>query len=107
MAEFNLSIDTDSVRAGAGEFSDVAADLAALPAMLADACGGASGAVGYPVLSSAINVFASRFSAELQRQAEVCETCSTGVAATASAYEQLDEWFASAANSITDMIPGL
>jgi hypothetical protein len=107
VAESNLFIDTDSVRAGAGEFTDVAAELAALPGMLSDACGTAADAAGYAVLSSALNGFASRFGAELQRQAEVNQTCGNGVSATASAYEQLDSWFADAATSIMDMIPGL
>jgi hypothetical protein len=106
MAEFDLFIDTDAVRAGGGQFNDVAADLAGLPAMLSDACDAAADSAGYAVLASALNGFASRFGAELQRQAEVCETCSTGVSATASAYEQLDSWFAQAATSISALIPG-
>jgi hypothetical protein len=107
VAESNLFIDTDAVRSGAGEFTDVAADLTELPGMLSDACGAAADSVGYAVLSSALASFASRFGAELQRQAEVNQTCGTGVSATASAYEQLDQFFADAATSIVDMIPGL
>ena len=107
MPDFDLFIDTAAVAGGAAPLADLATELTALPGQLRAACEGAAGACGHGALAGAAAAFGDRFGNGFDAKAAVASSMATGLSATASAYEGLDQAFAQAQQAISDAIPDL